>query len=130
MPCACPQCVAAVAVMNVPSVENPELKGSPCKAWSRSVYSSPWSTPKTGNLASRSIHIHFFQNLSRMFPVLAVAGAGSRLDPQDEIGHPAHRHRRLMQVPVLSASGIEIVSKACAILCEYWIFLRDVSFTI
>ena len=47
------------------------------------------SGPFTGN---------FSQNLSRFFPVLAVAHAGSCVGPQNKIGHPA--------VPVLSALGI------------------------
>ena len=34
-----PQWGAADAEIKVPSVENTELKGSPFKAWSRSVYS-------------------------------------------------------------------------------------------
>ena len=42
-----------------------------------------------------------FSNLSQAFP---VANTGSCVGP--EIGHPAHRHRRLIQVPVLSARGI------------------------
>ena len=32
--------------------------------------------------------------------------AGSCVDPQNQTGHPAHCHRQLMQVPVLSAHGI------------------------
>ena len=31
----------------------------------------------------------FFQNLSRFFPVLAVANSGSCVGPQNKIGHPA-----------------------------------------
>ena len=31
----------------------------------------------------------FFQNLSRFFPVLAVANTGSCVGPQNKIGHPA-----------------------------------------
>ena len=30
----------------------------------------------------------FFQNLSRVFPVLAVANTGTSVDPQNKIGHP------------------------------------------
>ena len=48
----------------------------------------------------------FFQNLSRVFPVLAVANIDSCVGPQYKIGHPAHRYGQLMQVPVLSAHGI------------------------
>ena len=35
----------------------------------------------------RSIHLHFFQNLSQFFPVLAVANTGSCVGPQNKIGH-------------------------------------------
>ena len=38
---------------------------------------------------SRSIHLHFVQNLSRFFPVLAVANTGSCVGPQNKRGHPA-----------------------------------------
>ena len=48
----------------------------------------------------------FFQNLSRVFPVLAVANTGSCAGPQNEIGHPAQRYKQMTQVPVLSARGI------------------------
>ena len=34
--------------------------------------------------------------------MLAVANAGSCVGPQNKIGHPAHRYKQLMQVPVLS----------------------------
>ena len=51
-------------------------------------------------------HLHFFQNLSWVLLVLAVANTGSCVGPQNEIGHPAHHYRQLMQVPVLSGSGI------------------------
>ena len=53
-----------------------------------------------------SIHLHFFQNLSRVFPVLVVAKIGSCVGPQNKVDHLAHRYRNLMQVPVLSARGI------------------------
>ena len=39
-------------------------------------------------LPFRSIHLHFFQNLSRFFPVFAVANTGSCVGPQNKIGHP------------------------------------------
>ena len=38
------------------------------------------------------------KKLSRVFPVLAVANVGSIVGLQNEIGHPAHRRRRLVQV--------------------------------
>ena len=37
-------------------------------------------------------------NLSRVFPVLAVADSGSCVGPQNEIGHPTHRYRHMMQI--------------------------------
>ena len=42
-------------------------------------------------LPFRSIHLHFFHNLSWDFPVLAVANTGSCVGPQNKIGHPAAR---------------------------------------
>ena len=42
---------------------------------------------------------YIFPNLSRVFPVLAVANTGSCVGPQNKIGQPAHRYRQLMQVP-------------------------------
>ena len=73
-----PQWGAADAEIKVPSGENTELKRSPFKAWSRSVYSATCYAYCQGFLSClflhfRSIHLHFFQNLSRFFPVLAVA---------------------------------------------------------
>ena len=35
-----------------------------------------------------------------------MAGTGSCVGPQNKLGHPAHRYRQLMQVPLLSARGI------------------------
>ena len=73
-----PQWGAADAEIKVPSGENTELKRSPFKAWSRSVYSHTCYAYCQGFLSClflhfRSIHLHFFQNLSQFFPVLAVA---------------------------------------------------------
>ena len=73
-----PQWGAADAEIKVPSGENTELKRSPFKDWSRSVYSHTCYTYCQGFLSClflhfRSIHLHFFQNLSQFFPVLAVA---------------------------------------------------------
>ena len=52
----------------------------------------------------------FFQNLSKVFPVLAVGNTGSCFGPQNNIGHPARRYRQqqqnTVQFPVLSAHGI------------------------
>ena len=40
-------------------------------------------------LPFRSIHLHFFPNLSQCFPVLAGANTGSCVGPQNKIRHPA-----------------------------------------
>ena len=40
-------------------------------------------------LLFQSIHLHFFQNLSRFFCALAVANSGFCEGPQNKIGHPA-----------------------------------------
>ena len=65
---------AADAESEVPSVENTEPKGSPFKAWSRSVYSHTCYAYCQGFLAClilsfRSIHLLFFflQKLSQFF---------------------------------------------------------------
>ena len=57
------------AEMKVPSSENTELKRSPFRAWSRSVYSHTCYTYCQGFLPClflpfRSIHLHFFQTSS------------------------------------------------------------------
>ena len=44
----------------------------------------------------------FFQNVTRVFPVLAVAYTGVCVVPQNKLGHPAHRYRQVILVPVLS----------------------------
>ena len=70
IPSLVPQWGAVDAEIKVPSGQNTELKGSPFKAWSRSVYSL------LAALASRDfllistlpVHsLHFFQNLSQFF---------------------------------------------------------------
>ena len=67
----------AGAEIKVPSGENTELKRSPFKAWRRSVYSKTCYAYCQGFfpclfLPFRSIHLHFFQNLSHFFvPVRA-----------------------------------------------------------
>ena len=40
------------------------------------------------------------KKISGVFPVLAVAYAGSCVGPQNKLGPPARCHRQLMQVPV------------------------------
>ena len=52
-------------------------------------------------------------NLSRGFPVFAVANTGSCVRSQNKIGHPTHRYRQLMQVPVLSAWNINRFRDMC-----------------
>ena len=81
------QWVAAHTEIKVPPGENTELKCSPSKAWSRSVYSHTCYTCCQGFLPwlflpFRSIHLHCWQNLSWFFPVLAVANTGSCAGPQ------------------------------------------------
>ena len=71
-----PQWGAADAEIKVPSGENTELKRSTFQAWSRSVYSHTCYAFCPGFLPClflpfQSIHLHFFQNLSQFFPVLA-----------------------------------------------------------
>ena len=74
-----PQWGAADAEIKVPSGEDTELKRSPFQAWSRSVYSHTCYAYCQGFLPCLflhflSIHLHFFQNLSRNVScVLAVA---------------------------------------------------------
>ena len=49
--------------------------------------------------------------------MLAVVNTGSCGGPQNKRGHPAHRYRQLMQVPVFSDRGIQIGSRTCVIVC-------------
>ena len=89
-----PQWGAADAEIKVQSGENAELKRAPFKACSRSVYSHTCYTYCQGFLPYlflpfRSIHLHFFQDVSRFFSVLAVADTSSCVGPQNKIGHPA-----------------------------------------
>ena len=84
---------AADTEIKVPFGENTELKCSSFKAWSRSVYSHTCNAYCQEFLPClflpfQSIHLHFFQNLSQFFCVLAVANTGSCVGPQNKIGHP------------------------------------------
>ena len=81
---------AADAEIKVPSGENTELKRSPFKA-SRSVCSYTCDAYCQGFLLClfRSIHLHFFQNLSRFLPCWLWLTHGSCVGPQNKIGHPA-----------------------------------------
>ena len=90
-----PQWGAADAEIKVPSGENTELKRSPFKAWSRSVYSHTCYAYCQGFLLClflhfRSIHLRFFsQNLSLVFLCWLWLTHGSCVGPQNKIGHPA-----------------------------------------
>ena len=89
-----PQWGAADAEIKVPSGENTELKRSPFKAWSRSVYSHTCYAYCHGFLpclflSFRSIRLHFFQNLSWFLPCWLWLTHGSCVGPQNKIGHPA-----------------------------------------
>ena len=84
---------AADAEIKVPSGENTELKCSPFKAWSRSVYSHTCYAYCQEFLPHlflpfRSIQLHFFKTSPIFFPVLAVAITGSCVGPQNKISHP------------------------------------------
>ena len=59
---------AAGAEIKGPSDENTELKRSPFKAWSRSVYIHTCYA----YCQCRSIHLHFFPKPLPIFPVLVV----------------------------------------------------------
>ena len=85
---------AADAEIKVPSGENTELKRSPFKAWSRLAYSHTCYAYCQGFLPClllpfRSMHLHFFQNLSRLFLCWLWLTQGSCVGPQNKIGHPA-----------------------------------------
>ena len=89
-----PQWVAADAEIKVQSGENSELKRSPSKAWSRSVYNHTCYAYCQGFLPClflpfRSIHLHFFQNLSRFLLCWLWLTHGSWVGPQNKRGHPA-----------------------------------------
>ena len=80
--------------IEVQSGENTELKCSPFKAWSRSVYSHTCYTHCQGFLLClllpfRSIHLHFFQNLSWFFLCWQWLTHGSSVGLQNKIGHLA-----------------------------------------
>ena len=82
------------AEIKVPSGENIELKRSPFKAWSMSVYSHTCYTYCQGFLPClflpfQSIHLHFLLNLSQYFLCWLWLTHGSCVGPQNKIGHPA-----------------------------------------
>ena len=83
----------ADAESKVPSVENTELRCSPFKALSRSIYSHTCCTYSQGFLpcyfySSGQFTCIFSKKTSRFFPVLAVANTGFCVGPQNKIGHP------------------------------------------
>ena len=89
-----PQWGAADTEVKVPSGENTELKRSPCKACSRSVYSHTCCAYYQGFLPClflpfRFIHLHFFQNLSRFLLCWLWLTHVSCVSPQGKVGHPA-----------------------------------------
>ena len=70
------------------------LKVSPFKSWSRSVYCHACYAYCQEFLPClflpfRSIHLHFFQNLSQVFLLLAAANSGSSVGQQNKIGRRA-----------------------------------------
>ena len=92
-----------------PSVENPENKVPPLKP-GVGHNTAQDTSPGLFVVVNITFPVHslsfFFQNLSRAFPVLAVANAGFYVGRRDETGQPAHRQRRLMQFSVFSALWI------------------------
>ena len=91
-----PQWGAADAENKVQSGENTELKRSPFKAWSRSVYSHTCYSSCQGFLHClfllfRSIHLHFFENLSQFRLCWLWLTHGCCVGPQNKKGHPAGR---------------------------------------
>ena len=90
-----PQWGAADAEIKVPSGENTELKRSPFKAWSRSVYSHTCYAYRQGFLSClflhfRSIHLHYFSKTSPDFSLCWLwLRHGSCVGLQNKIDHPA-----------------------------------------
>ena len=89
-----PQYGATDAEIKVPSGENTELKRSPFKAWSRSVYSHTSYAYCKGFLPClflpfRSLHLHFFQTSPVFFLCWLWLTPVLMYDPQNKIGHPA-----------------------------------------
>ena len=89
-----PQCGAADAEIKVPSGENTELKRSPFKAWSRSIYSHTCYAYCQGFLSFLIIFtlpVHspaFFPKPLPIFPCWLWLTHGSCVGPQNKLGHP------------------------------------------
>ena len=86
-----PQLGAADAEVKVPFVKNIELKRSSFKAWSRSVYCHTWNAYCQGLLPCLflpfwSIHLQFFQNLSRFLLCWLWLTHGCCIGPQNKTG--------------------------------------------
>ena len=80
--------------LKVPSGENTELKHSPFKAWSRSVYSHTCYAYCQGFLPYlflpfQSNHLHFFPKPLPISPVWLWLTHGSCVGLQNKIGQPA-----------------------------------------
>ena len=80
--------------LKVPSGENKELKRSPFKTWSRSVYNHTCYAYCQGFLPClflpfQSIHLHFFQSLSQFLLCWLWLTHGSCVGPENKIGRPA-----------------------------------------
>ena len=75
----------ANAEIKVPSVENPELRSSHFKALSGSLLQQCMLHLLPGIFVKSfwSIHLHFLQNLSQVFPVLNVVNNGSCVGPRN-----------------------------------------------
>ena len=102
-----PQLGAVDAEIEVPSGENTELKHSPFKAWSRSVYSHACYAYCQGFLPCvflpfQYIYLHFFfPKPLPIFSVLALANTWFLCRPTE-----LNRSPCWMQVPMLSARRI------------------------
>ena len=88
-----PQWGAAHAEIKVLSDENTQLKGSPLTGVGQYIAMHATRTARDFFLAnfypSGPFTRIFSQNVSRVFPVLAVANTGFCVGPQNKIGHPA-----------------------------------------
>ena len=59
-------------------------------------------------ISNLPVHLtSFVPNPLFFFLALREADAGSRVGQRTKLGHPADRHKRLIQVPVMSVRGIQ-----------------------